>query len=288
MTWLLSAFADEGGKTCDEQIAALKRAGLNHIDIRAMDGHNIAAMPQDVAEAAAEKLKAAGISVNMFGSPMGKIDIADDFQVDLDRLTHMGRLKSVFGCNKVRIFSYFNKTNLDESRWQAESLSRLERLRDLAGELGMQLYHENESHIYGDRLPRIEELRDKLRDGEAFNLIFDFDNYNRDGDDVWANWQSLAGATDAFHLKDSNEQAQHVPAGQGAGRIPEILADAAKRGWTGPVIIEPHLRHSDAVQATGVTGKENAAYKDMDPADAFHLAAEAGIKVIEDAGATWS
>lgn len=289
MTWPLSAFADEAGKTCDEQIAALKRDGLTHIDIRAMEGHNISVLPLDVAEAVMVKLQDAGITVNMFGSPLGKIDLADDMSIDLDKLRHMGKLKDIFNCNAVRIFSYYNrKAGVDAAAWQTQSLDRLKQLRDLAGELGMELYHENESDIFGDRLPHNEILRDELRDGKAFKLIFDFDNYRRDGDDVWANWLALADATDAFHLKDSDANDQHVPAGQGGGQIPRILADAAKRGWTGPVILEPHLVHSAAVVATGVSGSANESYKDMPQAEIFHVAAEAGIKAIEDAGATWS
>jgi len=282
MSWILSAFADEAGGTTDEQIAALKRAGYKHIDLRSVDGHNISALPVEVAQASAKKLSAAGIKVNMFGSPIGKIDIADDFKIDLDKLTHLGKLSKIFGCNQVRIFSYYNKKQLDAARWHEEALNRLTRLRDLAGQLGLVLYHENESHIFGDRIGNILKIKEKVRDGKTFKLIFDFDNYNRDGDDVWDNWTKLTDATDAFHLKDSDKQSQHVPIGQGNGRAHEILTDAVKRGWHGPLILEPHLRHSKAVQATIVSGVENKAFADMAQADVFHVAATTATKLLQD------
>ena len=42
------------------------------------------------------KLDAAGISVCMFGSPIGKIDVTDDLEIDLEKLRHLGKLIPVF------------------------------------------------------------------------------------------------------------------------------------------------------------------------------------------------
>src|SRR5690606_31788276 len=133
--WVLSAFADEAGGAIDEQIAALKKAGYRFIDPRGVDGHNISALPLEHAEQVRKKLDDAGIAVHMFGSPIGKIDIADDFSTDLNRLRHMSKLQPILGCNAVRIFSYYNKQKAPFDQWQAEALRRLRALRDLAGEL---------------------------------------------------------------------------------------------------------------------------------------------------------
>ena len=43
--WTVSAFSDEAGASCDEQITAVKRAGLSRIDIRTIDGFNITVLP---------------------------------------------------------------------------------------------------------------------------------------------------------------------------------------------------------------------------------------------------
>ena len=84
-----------------------------------------------------------------------KIDIEDDFQIDMGKLRQLGELAPILGCNAVRIFSYYNRENRPADRWRAESLDRLRRLRDLAGEVGLVLYHENESGIYGDACERV-------------------------------------------------------------------------------------------------------------------------------------
>lgn len=282
MPWPLSAFADEAGTPIDEQIEALTRAGIRHVDLRSVDEFSIVELPLDRAEQIRRLLDGAGIDLAMFGSPIGKIDLSDDFQTDLDRLTHLGRLAPIMNCRDVRMFSYYNKQELPADQWQDQALQRLRRLRDLAGELDLVLFHENERHIFGDRLAQVLVLAEELRDGETFKLIFDFDNFHQSGDDVWANWQQLRDVTDAFHLKDSDAENQHVPVGQGAGRVRDILADAAARGWQGPASLEPHLKHSAAVMATGPSGQANQQFADMSPADCFHAAATAARELLDE------
>ncbi len=285
MSWTLSAFADEAGQTADEQIAALRGASIPCVDLRAIDGFSCIDLPVDGAESIRKKLADAEIRVAMFGSPIGKIDIDDDFETDRNRLRHLASLKDVFECNAVRIFSYYNKAARHLDEWAQVSLSRLRELRNEAGELGLVLYHENEREIFGDRLPEVHRIAEELRDAETFRMIFDFDNFNQSGDDVWANWEALRDQTDAFHLKDSDAANQHVPVGLGTGQVRPILEDAVARGWSGPVSLEPHLAHSPAVLATGASGTANQALEDLDDAACFQLAAEAARKLLEQISA---
>ena len=290
MAWILSAFADEAGESTDEQIAALNRAGIDHIDPRSVDGHNIVELPVDLARQVKARYDQAGIRVNMYGSPIGKIDIADDFQTDVKRLEHLAKMRDVFGSNKVRIFSYYNNDGAPEADWKAESTKRLIELAKLADKLDLVLYHENEKHIFGDYVRNVAVLRDEVHasHSERFKMIFDFDNYNQSGEDVWAAWQELRDTTEAIHLKESMRQAdgsyQHVPAGTGDGRVPEVLQDAAELRFDGPLTREPHLAHSAAVMATGPSGQANQSLKDMSPADCFQVAADHAINLIKQVG----
>jgi len=304
--WLLSAFADEAGPSADEQIAALRRAGLRHIDLRSVDGHNIAALPIPLARNLRDKLDAAGIAVNMFGSPIGKIDLADPITSDLDKLRHLAELAPLLNCRSVRIFSYYSKKAtppLPHGEFQKQSLSRLHELKTLAQQLGLILYHENESHIFGDRAADVLTIAKHLRDPAgtshaAFRTIFDFGNFNAAREDVWQNWLLLRDYTDAIHFKDNlwsdpqsagrakESELIHVPSGQGAGRVPEILADLAARHFAGPFTIEPHLTLSAAVVATGPSGVANQSYAAMSPADSFHLACTTVLDLFRKVPAT--
>lgn len=291
MAWILSAFADEAADTTDEQIAALTEAKIDHIDPRNLDGTNIVDLPIDQAERVQEKLAAAGISVGMYGSPIGKLDIADDIEIDVKRLRHLGELKKVFGSRNVRLFSYYNKKDpVDQAGWRAAALDRLRRLIDVADELDLVLYHENELGIFGGPLEPVCVLRDELhrQSPERFKLIFDFDNFNQNGDDVWADWLELRDAVGAIHLKESKRQPdgeyQHVPAGEGDGHIARILADLAERGWEGPLTLEPHLARSAGVVATGAHGQANRQLADLTPRQCFQVAAEAARGLLREVG----
>ena len=90
MTWTLSAFADEADMQIGEQIRALHEAGYRYIDLRGVNGYNITELPEDEARTVRRRLDDADIRVHMFGSPIGKIDIADDFEIDHLKLMHLG------------------------------------------------------------------------------------------------------------------------------------------------------------------------------------------------------
>lgn len=283
MDSVLSAFTDEAGPSCAQQITAAQRAGLNFIDIRSMDGHNISVLPVEQAQRIRAQLDAAGLGVNMFGSPLGKIDLADDFSAEVLKLQHLGKLAPVLGCNAIRIFSYYNKmARLSHADFQKQALARLQELAKIATDLGLILYHENEAEIFGDKahdvLTIIHEVRSAWGAGRGvFRTIFDFGNFNAGREEVWHCWEMLRDFTDGIHIKDNvwatDQTLHHVVAGEGQGRIEKILRDAVARGFAGPVSIEPHVSHSPAVLATGPSGMANQAFATMRLEDSFHLAA---------------
>ena len=74
------AFADEASPMMDGQIAALKRNGLQGLEIRHVDGENVSDISEEKAVEVRKKLDAAGLIVWSVGSPIGKISIVkDDF-----------------------------------------------------------------------------------------------------------------------------------------------------------------------------------------------------------------
>ena len=280
-SWTLSAFADEAAGPIEGQITALQRCGFKHIDTRSVNGHNISALPIDIAKETRAKLDAAGIKVNMLGSPLGKIDIGDPFETELAKLEHLAVVGEILGCKAVRIFSYYNKKNVVLEEWRTEAFARLRKLLDRATQLGMVLYHENESHIYGDPVYRNVEIAKEFRgkgevapDG-SLRMIFDFGNYLNADENAWDAWEALREYNDAFHLKELDVKKQHVPIGTGLGQTQRILTDAIARGWKGPLTLEPHLAHSPAVLATGPTGIANQSLASLPLPEVFHIAAEA-------------
>ena len=287
MSWVLSAFADEASERMAEQIRILNETGIDHVDLRLVDGINIVDLPLDHARRVQQDLESASISVGMYGSPIGKLDLADDPAQDLQRLEHLAKLRDIFGSNRVRLFSYFNQEAAEsEESWKRGAFDRL---IDAADRLDMVLFHENELNIYGDSVEHVMQMARELRAShpDRFKLIFDFDNFMQCGESIDAAWETLADHTDAIHLKESKRMPdgthQHVPAGEGDGRIPEVLEDLARRGFDGPFTLEPHLARSKAVVATGPHGQANQSLGDMNPMELFAVAAKAAQSVMAGA-----
>ena len=83
------AFADEASPNIDEQITALKRNGLDGLEIRNVDGVNVSDITLEKAKEVKTKLDANGLITWSIGSPIGKIDIEkDDFKAHLEKLKH--------------------------------------------------------------------------------------------------------------------------------------------------------------------------------------------------------
>ncbi len=285
-TWTLSAFADEAAAPLDEQIQALQKAGYRYLDPRNIDGTSIVDVTPEQAKGIKTKLDAANIKLQMFGSPIGKTDVTDDLQIELDRLDRLADIKDILDCTGVRMFSFYNKTQLDKDDFKSQVLDKLHRLRDHAAKVGLVLYHENESDIFGDHSDDVLTIAEALYDPDSFRLIYDFANYIRTGEDGWTTWQKMKSKTQCFHFKDQKSTGEHVPMGQGDTDALRILKDAVDAGWEGPCTLEPHLYMSKAVLDTGVHGTGSQSLADLSRQDVFHVAAEAGTAIAREAGAT--
>jgi sugar phosphate isomerase/epimerase len=136
------------------------------------------------------------------------------------------------------------------------------------------LLHENEHRIYGDDPERVKDLMETV-DNDHFRAVYDPANYVFCGYDPWQAWQMTKPWTVHFHIKDwvAGEERGRV-AGEGQGRIPEVMAEAVKMNYDGYATLEPHLLGGGPTG--GVTGPE-----------LFPKAAEAFKKVLDSVGAKY-
>ena len=81
----LAAFADEADGQIDGQIKAMVENGISYLEIRGVDGQNIADISISKAKEVLSKLNDNGLKVWSLGSPFGKIGINDDFESHLDK-----------------------------------------------------------------------------------------------------------------------------------------------------------------------------------------------------------
>ena len=120
----------------------------------------------------------------------------------------------------------------------------------IAENAGVRLVHENEHAIYGDDPDRVADLMQNV-DHPALGAVYDPANYVFCGYDPWQGWQMTKEWTVHFHIKDWVQGETHGrPAGEGHGRIPEVMAEAVARKKPAPVDLHVMATEGHRVHAT--------------------------------------
>ena len=273
------AFADESGAMIDHQIVSMKRNGLDGLEIRNVDGTNVADIPLEKAREVRKKLDDAGLVTWSIGSPIGKIHIEkDDFAAHLEKFRHTIEVAHILGAENIRMFSFYLPQDKDPAIYKNEVIDRIGQFLAIAEGSGVDLCHENEKGIYGDIAARCLELHQAL---PGLKGVFDPANYIQCGQDTWEGWQMLFPYIKYLHVKDAMADGNVVPAGHGIGNVGKILAAFAAQGGS-DLSVEPHLTVFDGLAKLEENGDVskigNFVY--ATPDDAFDAACAALKKLL--------
>ncbi|MFC6962811.1 sugar phosphate isomerase/epimerase family protein [Halocatena marina] len=255
-TFILSGFADEIAADLDTQLDVFEELGLGHIDLRSVDGTNILDLTEKQLVHVRNELNRRDIKVASIGSPIGKIDITDAFEPHRERFEHALDIADFFETEYIRLFSYWIPEREEPADHREEVLHRMETKVDLAEEMGITLLHENEKDIYGDTPARCRDLLTTINSSN-FRAIFDPANFLETGCQPYPDaLLDLIEYVEYLHIKDAEfgQRGAIRPAGDGDGRIPEILGAFKRRGYIGYAALEPHLAH--AGEKGGFSGPE--------------------------------
>jgi sugar phosphate isomerase/epimerase len=241
----LAAFADEIGPDLDEQIRVCKANAVTHFELRGVYGKNVMDFGPELRAEIKSRLAENGMGVVSIGSPIGKVAIDKPWPEHFDRFKYAVELALYFKSPFIRLFSYYpaggeGKGPLDPHR--DEVVDRFRQKAEYLNELPVTMVHENEKGIFGDIARRCLDLMQAVN-SPKLRCAFDFANFVQCGEDPAKNWPLLKPYTAHIHIKDAKMgSGQVVPAGQGDGRIPEILKDAWASGYRGFLTLEPHLK----------------------------------------------
>jgi sugar phosphate isomerase/epimerase len=272
----LSAFADEIDPNPEIQVRVLEQCGIRHIELRSILKTNVL----DLTDLQVAELKSLldkhGFRLSAIGSPIGKVPIDQPFAPHLQRFQRALHLCQVFGTPNMRIFSYYKTEEGDWDDWRREVLDRMWEKLKLANKAGVRLLHENEHRIYGDDPRRVKDLMETvLEQMPGLAAVYDPANYVFCGFDPWEGWQMTKEWTAHFHIKDWVHGEKHGrPAGEGHGRIADVMAEAVARKYDGFATLEPHLLGGGPTG--GVTG-----------AELFPKAADAYKRILDQVGAQY-
>lgn len=275
----LTGFADEAADSIDGQIKAIKDLGWSHIELRAIDGKNACEISDDAFAAAADKLDAAGIRVNAFGSTIanwGKsiLEPMDDSMAEAERaIPRMKRL----GVTDIRIMSFgILRDRPPEDQLVDERVARLQKIVDLFAAEGMRALHENCANYGGMAWKFTHELLEKVN---GMKLIFDTGNPPCSIDrskpepcppqSAWEFYEAVKDDIVHVHIKDGKfiaenpdgifEDADYCWPGEGEGDVEKIVGDMLANGYEGGFSMEPHL--SVVFHDASVESSDDARYQ---------------------------
>lgn len=244
--FILSGFGDEISPNMEEQIRVLKQNDIHCLEFRNMENKCIIDFSaKEIAQTHA-MLEDNGIKVSALASPIGKIMITDDFPAHLDRFKKAIETAHLLGTKNIRMFSFYIPAGHAAGEFRTEVLSRWSQFIDAAKGSGLMLLHENERGIYGDNAERCLDILDSLS-SPSVKAVFDPANFVQFGSAAYPDAFNLLKKHIAYiHIKDAlYKDKSVVPAGEGDGRVEDVLRELIKDGYEGFLSIEPHLNNNE-------------------------------------------
>lgn len=252
----LCAFADEASNDLEGQIQALKRNGIDLLEIRGVDGQNIKEISYDKIKEIKKRLDSENISVWSIGSPVGKYKLSDNFDKQLDEIKRLSEYAQILDCERIRMFSFFSKD-------KNEVFSRLEKFCEVVPK-SIIMCHENEKEIFGDDIDGCLQIHKQF---DRIKMVFDPANFVQCDVDTKEAWEKLNQYVSYMHIKDAQEDKRVVQAGYGIGNIEYLVSEYNKNG--GEVLtLEPHLMEFCGLKdlENGQSVRGVATYKDTNEA----------------------
>lgn len=245
---ILSAFADEYSSNFDSQIKVLKDNNFENIELRFIDGVNVSELTDEQVKRVKSKLNDANLGVSSLGSPLGKINLNDDFNAHLEKTKRTCETACELNAKRVRMFSFYLPEGKTREDCKNQVLDYLSKMLDIANEFGVTFCHENEAKIYGESPEKCLELI-KYFNGKL-KCVFDMGNFVLDGYNPLDAYEMLKDYIEYFHIKDSLYAGAIVPAGKGEAQIEKILS-LYKKEFNRDFIItlEPHLQTFSGLNA---------------------------------------
>lgn len=240
--FILSAFADEIDPSLTTQIETLKNENINYLELRGIDGTNVADFSLEFTREVKNILDFNGIKVSAIGSPIGKISILDDFDKEIERFLHIIDIAKILHTKYIRVFSFYIPEGHNPDIFEAEVMARLSKFIELIKHMDIVLLHENEKGIFGDNEVRTHKIMSSLY-CDKFKATFDPANFIQCNVIPFPNaYNLLKPYIEYVHIKDATiKTGTCTPSGFGDGRIKDMLMDLKNSGFRGFLSIEPHL-----------------------------------------------
>lgn len=238
--YTLSGFTDEISPVLAEQLSVMKELNLHYMECRGVDGKNLIEYSNEQIQDIKKLLTQSQVKLSALGSPIGKIDITEDFEPHFMLFKHAVEAAHIMETPNIRLFSFYIPEG-EHSRYESEVFRRTEQMVEYAIFHKVILMHENEKGIYGDNAQRCLNLMERFY-CDHYKAVFDFANFVQVGQDTLEAYEMLSPYIYYIHIKDALfSDGSVVPAGYGDGNVKQILSSLIKNGYNGFLSLEPHL-----------------------------------------------
>jgi sugar phosphate isomerase/epimerase len=274
--WTLSGFADEIDADLEAQCRLLNELGITYLEFRSAWNVNVLDLSDEQLDEAEQVLRAHSLSVSSIGSPIGKVNIDDDFDDHLVRFDRALAVAARFRAPYIRIFSFFLRPDQDPVQHREEVIRRMRVMAERAAQAGVVLLHENEKEIFGDIPERVLDIVESVN-LPTLRLAWDAANYVQVGVPPFTSaYPILKAHTVYIQVKDAVlATGDVVPAGEGDGQIRETVRALLADGYDGFFSMEPHLGSTNPLG--GFSG-----------ADQFTRATKAFTAILDSEGITYA
>ncbi|NOY07313.1 MAG: sugar phosphate isomerase/epimerase [Spirochaetes bacterium] len=260
-----SGFADEAGAGINIQIKATRELGWENIESRNIDGINITNISDDKFYQVAEKLQAAGIKINCFGSEVanwGKDPRKEeDFIKSIEDLKRGIPRMHKLGTKMIRGMSFAIIKTLVPYPPELEKVifKKINYLVKMCEDADILFLHENCMNYGGMSYDHTLKLLDNVK-SPNFKLVFDTGNPvfsdDRRGNPPYKKQDSFefyshvkeyihyVHIKDGVYIEETDSifpKANFTFAGEGNGQVERIVRDLLQSGYDGGFSIEPHM-----------------------------------------------
>ena len=248
----VSGFGDEISADPAEQLSVLADLAIRHLDLRGAWDRNILDFSAEDVSTLKSLLAERGARVSVIASPVGKSQIAQTPEYEAARLQMAIRLAHEFETPLIRMFSCYHEGIAHEA-CRDEVISRLSNWARTAEQADVTMLLENEGDLWTDQPERCLDILDSVN-SPALRMTLDAGNFASLGvPSADMAYPMLKDWISHIQIKDVVMATREtVPAGQGDGQLPQLLAAALRDGYSGYLSLEPHL--AVAGKAGGFSG----------------------------------
>lgn len=273
--FILSAFADEVTPVFTDQLEYLKSRNIGYIEPRNIDGTNVSSLSDEQIKDTKKKLDSYGIGVSSIGSPIGKINLDDNFDEHLALLERTIEIAKFFETKNIRMFSFFYPKDTNPRDHRAAVMSRLEAMLEIADKNGINLCHENEKGIYGESPEDCADIMTYF--SGRMKTVLDMGNFAFCQKDPVKGYNLLKDYIEYIHIKDALDDSSIVPAGCGNAKIKDILSAFNKTTERNVFLtLEPHLTVFSGLDKLSNLDDIKTAHTYSTPVEAF----DAGLSAL--------